>query len=76
FGLVFPIAAYLSIGAFYALPRTGAVSYSTAVGVDNALYSGLFNFVFFAVALALSWNPNGIADKLGKWLTPALLTLI
>lgn len=23
FGLVFPIAAYLSIGAFYALPRTG-----------------------------------------------------
>lgn len=76
FGLVFPIAAYLSIGAFYALPRTGAVSYSTAVGVDNALYSGIFNFVFFAVALALSWNPNGIADKLGKWLTPALLMLI
>ena len=76
FGLVFPIAAYLSIGAFYALPRTGAVSYSTAVGVDNALYSGIFNFVFFGVALALSWNPNGIADKLGKWLTPALLALI
>lgn len=76
FGLVFPIAAYLSIGAFYALPRTGAVSYSTAVGVDNALYSALFNFVFFGIALALSWNPNGIADKLGKWLTPALLLLI
>lgn len=76
FGLIFPIAAYLAIGAFYALPRTGAVSYSTAVGVDNALYSGIFNFVFFAVALALSWNPNGIADKLGKWLTPALLLLI
>ncbi|ALC06472.1 Branched-chain amino acid transport system carrier protein [Corynebacterium deserti GIMN1.010] len=76
FGLVFPILAYLSIGAFYALPRTGAVSYSAAVGVDNAAYSGIFNFVFFAVALALSWNPNGVADKLGKWLTPALLILI
>ena len=26
FGVLFPILAYLSIGAFYALPRTGAVS--------------------------------------------------
>lgn len=76
FGIFFPIAAYLSIGAFYALPRTGAVSYATAVGVDNAFYSGIFNFIFFAVALALSWNPNGISDKLGKWLTPLLLLLI
>lgn len=76
FGLVFPILAYLSIGAFYALPRTGAVSYSTAVGDENLLYSGIFNFVFFSVALVLSWNPNGVADKLGKWLTPTLLILI
>lgn len=76
FGIAFPILAYLSIGAFYALPRTGAVSYSTAVGTDSVLYSGIFNFVFFGVALALSWNPNGVADKLGKWLTPALLALI
>lgn len=76
FGVAFPVLAYLSIGAFYALPRTGAVSYSTAVGVDNVWYSGAFNLVFFALALALSWNPNGVADKLGKWLTPALLILI
>ena len=76
FGLAFPILAYLSIGAFYALPRTGAVSYSTAVGADSILYSGIFNFVFFGVALALSWNPNRVANKLGKWLTPALLLLI
>ena len=76
FGLAFPILAYLSIGAFYALPRTGAVSYSTAVGEDNVLYSGVFNLAFFGVALALSWNPNGVAGKLGKWLTPALLGLI
>lgn len=76
FGIVFPVVAYLSIGAFYALPRTGAVSYSTAVGVENTTYSAAFNFVFFAVALALAWNPNGVANKLGKWLTPILLALI
>ena len=31
FGIVFSVMVYLSIGAFYALPRTGAVSFSTAV---------------------------------------------
>lgn len=76
FGLAFPVLAYLSIGAFYALPRTGAVSYSTAVGEDSVLYSGIFNLVFFGVALALSWDPNGVVNKLGRWLTPALLVLI
>lgn len=80
FGLAFPVLAYLSIGAFYALPRTGAVSFSTAVtpmtGWDSTLSSGIFNFIFFAVALALAYNPTSIVDKLGKFLTPALLTLL
>ena len=31
FGVLFPVLAYLSIGAFYALPRTGAVSMETAI---------------------------------------------
>lgn len=80
FGLVFPILAYLSIGAFYALPRTGAVSYETAIqpltGWDGMVYSGVFNFIFFGVALALAWNPNQIVATLGKFLTPILLILL
>src|SRR5690625_2427163 len=31
FGVIFSVMAYLSIGAFYALPRTGAVAMETAV---------------------------------------------
>ena len=31
FGLLFPVLVYLAIGAFYALPRTAVVSFSTAV---------------------------------------------
>ncbi len=80
FGLIFPILAYLSIGAFYALPRTGAVSYETAIqpltGWDGLLPSGIFNFIFFGVSLALAWNPNQIVATLGKFLTPILLLLL
>lgn len=80
FGIVFPVLAYLSIGAFYALPRTGAVSFETAMtplfGFDSLFASGVFNVVFFGVALLLSWNPNTIMETLGKFLTPALLVLL
>lgn len=80
FGVVFPVLAYLSIGAFYALPRTGAVSMETAItplfGVEGLFASAVFNIVFFGIALALSWNPNTIMEKLGKFLTPALLILL
>lgn len=80
FGLAFPILAYLSIGAFYALPRTGAVAYETAVtplfGWEGMLSSGIFNFVFFGIALALSWNPTTVVSTLGKFLTPVLVILL
>ena len=50
FGLVFSVLVYLSIGAFYALPRTGAVSFSTAVapviGTKSVLASVIFNLIF------------------------------
>ncbi|MHA2789514.1 branched-chain amino acid transport system II carrier protein [Corynebacterium sp. S7] len=80
FGLFFPILAYLSIGVFYALPRTGAVSFETAItpltGWDSTLAAGIFNVIFFGIALALSWNPNTIMDTLGRYLTPALVILL
>ena len=80
FGVVFPVLAYLSIGAFYALPRTGAVSFEVAVtplfGWEGTASAAIFNIVFFGIALAFSWNPTRITDTLGKFLTPALVTLL
>jgi len=59
FGIVFSIMVYLSIGAFYALPRTGAVSFSTAVapliGTNSLTASVIFSFVFFSY---LIWSFN------------------
>lgn len=80
FGVIFSCAVYLSIGAFYALPRTGAVSFSTAVspitGWTSTTASVVFNALFFALAFYLSWKPGQIVDRLGKVLTPVLLGLL
>ena len=79
FTIVFSIAIYLSIGTFFGIPRTGAVSFSTAVspvtGWESTLASVGFNLVFFVVATWLALNPSGLVDRLGKVLTPALLAL-
>lgn len=80
FGVVFTVLVYLSIGAFYALPRTAAVSYETAIqpsfGFDSLAPSAVFCGLFFLVALLLAFDPSGIVDRLGKLLTPALLILL
>lgn len=80
FGVAFSVIAYLAIGAFYALPRTGAVSMETAItpllGWEGTFANGAFNVVFFLIALALAWRPNNIIDTLGKFLTPALVILL
>lgn len=80
FGLVFSVLVYLSIGAFFGLPRTAAVSFSTAVapliGTQSLVASVIFCLVFFGIAFYLCWNPRNIIDSLGKILTPILLGLL
>lgn len=80
FGYAFPVLVYLSIGALYAMPRTGAVSFSTAVvpltGWNSTTASAIFNIIFFGVAFALVYKPNNLMDSLGRIVTPALLILI
>lgn len=80
FGLFFPVATYLSIGCFYALPRTGVVSFSTAItpitGWDSTLAKVIFSAIFFGASLWLAFNPDGLVDRLGKILTPMLVILL
>lgn len=80
FGLVFSIAAYLSIGSFYAMPRAAAIGYELGIESTFGLSGGgwrLFTTaVFFAVAFAIVLFPGKVADTLGNFLTPILLVLI
>lgn len=80
FAVGFSMAVYLSIGAFFAIPRTGAVSFATAIspitGWESTFASVIFNLIFFGVSFLLAINPQGMVDNLGKILTPMLLVLL
>lgn len=81
FGVVFAVALYLTIGPFFAIPRTATVPF--VVGFEpyinpanGSLYLGLFSFVFFAIVYYFSLNPAKIIDYIGKYLTPAFLLFL
>ena len=80
FSLVFTVILYLSIGPFFAIPRTGTVSYEIAVAPFLPDMSGGFNIglliysiIFFVIVGWLSLNPSKIVDRVGKIMTPLLL---
>lgn len=81
FGLVFSVALYLTIGPFFAIPRTATVPFS--VGFEPfiakehvTLFLALFSVVFFAIVYYFSLNPAKIMDYIGKYLTPAFLIFL
>ncbi|WP_251550260.1 branched-chain amino acid transport system II carrier protein [Neobacillus muris] len=81
FGLVFSMALYLTIGPFFAIPRTATVPF--VVGFEpymnpehTRLYLAIFSFVFFAIVYYFSLNPAKIIDYIGKYLTPAFLLFL
>ncbi|MEC0183661.1 branched-chain amino acid transport system II carrier protein [Paenibacillus peoriae] len=81
FGIVFTTILYLAIGPFFAIPRTGSVSFEIGVkpffsnGADSVALV-VFTILFFTVSCLLSLNPTKIIDVIGKFLTPIKLTFI
>ncbi|ADY25989.1 branched-chain amino acid transport system II carrier protein [Deinococcus proteolyticus MRP] len=77
FSLVFLTAIYLAIGPLFAIPRTGATAYQMALvpflGSAGGLSLLLWTLGYFGLALWLSLNPSRMVDRIGEWLTPALL---
>ncbi|MBY0598805.1 branched-chain amino acid transport system II carrier protein BrnQ5 [Bacillus bingmayongensis] len=81
FGIVFTTVLYLAIGPFYAIPRSGNVSFE--IGIKPFLSNDaspvtliIFTILFFTIACLLSLNPTKIIDVVGKFLTPIKLTFI
>ncbi|MGE7913931.1 branched-chain amino acid transport system II carrier protein [Lysinibacillus xylanilyticus] len=81
FGVIFSLALYLTIGPFFAIPRTATVPF--VVGFEpyiqaehTTLLLALFSFVFFAIVFYFSLNPAKIMDYIGKYLTPAFLVVL
>ncbi|AHI02509.1 branched-chain amino acid ABC transporter [Corynebacterium falsenii DSM 44353] len=80
FGLIFSLVVYLSIGAFYGVPRAAAIGYELGVEstfhLDGPWWRLVGTGVFFAVAFALTLWPGKVVDTVGRILTPALLILL
>ncbi len=81
YGLIFTVMLYLTIGPFFAAPRTGAVAYEVGISpfvADGNHTIGLFIFtlLYFGATLWLSLNPLKVVDRVGKILAPALIVLL
>lgn len=79
FAQIFSIALYLSIGPFFAIPRTGATSYS--IGVEpvfgsSLLVKSIYALVFFGISYWLAIKPSKMVDRIGKYITPVLLLVL
>lgn len=81
FGIVFSLALYLTIGPFFAIPRTATVPF--VVGFEPyiqaqhvTLLLAVFSFIFFAIVFYFSLNPAKIMDYIGKYLAPAFLIVL
>ncbi len=83
FGLLFALALYLTIGPFFALPRTATVAFEIGVvplanvtDTTRPMTLLIFTIVFFLVSLWLSLSPGQLVNRIGKVLTPMLLVSI
>lgn len=84
FGLVMPLAVYLAIGPLYAIARVTTVAYELATRPvlelwgfhDSRLALLVHVTVFMGVAFGIALSPSRLADRVGRWLTPALLALL
>lgn len=81
YGIFFTVALYLTIGPFFAIPRTNTVAYEIGIvpfleNQTSYLPLFLFTVVFFGVTLFFSLKSSKIVDIVGKMLTPILLIVI
>ena len=81
YAVIFTSLLYLTIGPFFAAPRTGAVAFD--IGIAPFVSEGftqvaliIFTLLFFGVTLWLSLNPAKIVDRIGKILSPGIIILL
>ncbi|WP_010098382.1 branched-chain amino acid transport system II carrier protein [Ornithinibacillus scapharcae] len=81
YAVLFTSLLYLTIGPFFAAPRTGAVAFEIAIAPHltsetTQLPLLLFTVVFFAISLFFSLNPAKLVDNVGKLLAPGIVLLL
>ncbi len=81
-GILLTAIIYLLLGPFFALPRTGAVSFEIGVvpflpeGSSHFVPMLLYTAIFFGITYFFSLKPAKVVDVVGKFMTPVLLLSI
>ena len=89
FSFVFVLLVYLSIGPCLAIPRTASTSFEMALApyvanfaptmfgvATHTLVQALYSVGFFLLAGFVALDPSKLTQRLGKVMSPILLTLI
>lgn len=81
FAFIFTTALYLTIGPFFAIPRTSTVAFEVGIASNVSqdkvkIYLLIFSLIFFLTVLAFALKPGKIMDNIGKILTPTFLILL
>lgn len=80
YSIVFLVIIYLTIGPFFAIPRTATTAYEMGVVPFLSQSTGislfLFSVGFFLLVLWIALSPGNLSDNIGKYLTPTLLVVI
>ncbi|NBJ67958.1 MULTISPECIES: branched-chain amino acid transport system II carrier protein [Clostridia] len=81
YGVLFTSLLYLTIGPFFAAPRTATVAFD--VGFSSFMTEEfsqiglfLFSFLFFVITMLFSLYPAKIVDYVGKLLAPGIVILL
>lgn len=77
FAKIVGIIIILTIGPFFAIPRTGAVTHEIFIRpLFPAVPSWVTCLVFFLITFYITLNPSKVIDIIGKYLTPCLLIIL
>ncbi len=79
FGTIFTITIYLAIGPCLAIPRTASTSYEMLINAYDpsiSLFRVIYSALFFIIGGILALNPEKLTKRLGRVLSPILVTLI
>ncbi|AYB38096.1 branched-chain amino acid transport system II carrier protein [Brevibacillus laterosporus] len=83
FAVIFTLTTYLCLGPFLVIPRAGNVAFEMGVVPflpdflrANSFTLSVYTFIYFAINFWLCLNPSKMFARIGKILTPILLTMI
>lgn len=80
FSVILLVAIYLTIGPFFAIPRTATTAYEMGVipflNEPGTISLLIFSLAYFIIVFTLSLRPGSLVDTIGRFLTPALLISI